>query len=88
MSPLECQRYLATVVCDGQIRQLAFDTLACKIGTPGSAQVAHHLTLPIWCCLDANTPDLTSICFNKHDAQVPRKVKTVKLTSFKTSVVG
>ena len=55
---------LATVVCEGQTRQLNFDTLAkynaLKICTTGSVPVSQHLTLPILRSLDANTPGLQS----------------------------
>ena len=74
---LSARGNLATAVCHGQIRQLAFDTLAkydvCKIGTPGSAQVAEHLTLPILRSLDANTPGLPSI---NHLLQQARRPST------------
>jgi hypothetical protein len=50
---------LATVVCEGHTRQIAFDTLAkynvIKIGTTGPGQVPQGLTLPILRSLDVNT---------------------------------
>ena len=56
---------LATVVCEGHTRQIAFDTLAkynvIKIGTTGPGQVPQGLTLPILRSLDVNTPGLKSI---------------------------
>ena len=56
---------LATVVCEGQTRQINFDALAkynvLKIGTTGSVHVSQNLTLPILRSLDENTPGLQSI---------------------------
>ena len=70
---------LATVVCQGLTRQLAFDTLAkfnvLKIGTAGSTYVPQSLTLPILRSLDANTPGLQSI---NHLLQQARRPSTKK----------
>ena len=70
---------LATVVCEGLTRQLAFDTLAkynvLKIGTTGSTHVPQSLTLPILRSLDANTPGLQSI---NHLLQQARRPSTKK----------
>ena len=76
---------LATVVCEGHTRQLAFDTLAkykvLKIGTPGSMNETQCLTLPILRSLDANTPGLQSI---NHLLQQARRPSTKK--SYNTKV--
>jgi hypothetical protein len=85
---------LATVVCEGHTRQLAFDTLAkynvLKIGTPGSIHVTQCLTLPILRSLDANTPGLQSINHLLQQARRPstKKSHNSKVDKFQDFVVG
>ena len=68
---------LVTVVCDGQTRQLAFDTIAnYKIGTLGSAQVTEHITVPILRTLDVNSPDLDNINHLLQQARLPSTKKS------------
>jgi hypothetical protein len=85
LSPLKSVKgALATVVCEGLTRQLAFDTLAkynvLQIGTTGSTHVPPSLTLPILRSLDANTPGLQSI---NHLLQQVRRPSTKKIYNSK-----